>query len=237
MGLRSFWTFSLLAPLVLLFHHKFVAQAEISSQRANDRLRVVPLAPRVRPETTDVNDSIKIDTNGTKVFNANETDPGDGFNGRSGEAPAGTTNYPETLDEKYGSFHQGRSVAKYYSRNKAKRSVAAAYGDSVDRSSSGGAQTRDRFVEAVHGVSTSRAEYRRSGDEARGSNPRPNEPYLDTSTFALSGDSAHNQAMVHWSGHNSSVSSSLTPNTPHPTPHTHLSHLVLSLKYIIFGRF
>ncbi|KAE8280724.1 VPS10 domain-containing receptor SorCS3 Precursor [Larimichthys crocea] len=49
------------------------------------------------------------------------------------------------------------------------------------------------------------AEYRRVGEEARGSNPRQSEPHLDTSTFALSGDSAHNQAMVHWSGHNSSV--------------------------------
>lgn len=35
----------------------------------------------------------------------------------------------------------------------------------------------------------------------------PEELQLTSSTFALTGDTAHNQAMVHWSGQNSSVSS------------------------------
>lgn len=59
----------------------------------------------------------------------------------------------------------------------------------------------------VKSVAASRSEFRRTGGvdgTARG--PRQNEPHLVTSTFALSGDSAHNQAMVLWSGHNSSVS-------------------------------
>uniref|UniRef100_A0A672RUS1 VPS10 domain-containing receptor SorCS3-like n=1 Tax=Sinocyclocheilus grahami TaxID=75366 RepID=A0A672RUS1_SINGR len=52
----------------------------------------------------------------------------------------------------------------------------------------------------------SRFEFRRTGGvDGTGKSPRQNEPHLITSTFALSADSAHNQAMVLWSGHNSSV--------------------------------
>uniref|UniRef100_A0A3Q3MYC9 Sortilin related VPS10 domain containing receptor 3b n=1 Tax=Mastacembelus armatus TaxID=205130 RepID=A0A3Q3MYC9_9TELE len=89
-------------------------------------------------------------------------------------------------------------------RKEVKRSVATTYSESVDRSASEG-QSRERFVDSAHGVSNPRAEYRRAGEETRGSNTKQSEPHLDTSTYALSGDSAHNQAMVHWSGHNSSV--------------------------------
>ncbi|XP_077586040.1 VPS10 domain-containing receptor SorCS3-like [Stigmatopora nigra] len=66
--------------------------------------------------------------------------------------------------------------------------------------------TEKRMVKrSVQTESGYRSEYRRPSEEVKGSHPRQSEPHLDTSTFALSGDSAHNQAMVHWSGHNSSV--------------------------------
>lgn len=50
--------------------------------------------------------------------------------------------------------------------------------------------------------------FRWNRDEARGNN-RQDEPKLTSSTFSLSGDSAHNHAVVYWSGQNSSVSNPL----------------------------
>lgn len=50
-----------------------------------------------------------------------------------------------------------------------------------------------------------RSEFRWNRDEGRG-NTRQDEPKLTSSTFALTGDSAHNHAVVYWSGQNSSVS-------------------------------
>ncbi|XP_030308973.1 VPS10 domain-containing receptor SorCS1 [Calypte anna] len=46
---------------------------------------------------------------------------------------------------------------------------------------------------------------REPGDGGAAARSGPEELRLSSTTFALAGDSAHNQAMVHWSGHNSSV--------------------------------
>ncbi|XP_037553626.1 VPS10 domain-containing receptor SorCS1-like [Nematolebias whitei] len=48
------------------------------------------------------------------------------------------------------------------------------------------------------------------GTEGVGEDPDREELRLTSSTFALAGDTAHNQAMVHWSGQNSSVILMLT---------------------------
>lgn len=64
----------------------------------------------------------------------------------------------------------------------------------------GRAERRAREAEG-HRVTRAQA-----GDSDRVSRFRVEELKLSSTTFALTGDSAHNQAMVHWSGHNSSVS-------------------------------
>lgn len=60
----------------------------------------------------------------------------------------------------------------------------------------------------LEGHKQGRSEYRWNRDEGRGNN-RQDEPKLTSSTFSLTGDSAHNHAVVYWSGQNSSVSTTL----------------------------
>lgn len=218
MGPWSFWSFSLLTFALLdLFPPKLQARAELSSLTTNDRFRVV---------ATRVNRKSKVSIQGddsAKVFSPfiTETDAsrtprngtenwapiairikpdcdsrGEKCRNSAGEAQAGATVPENTISER---------------RDRVKRSKGMS--ENMNGETRGETMAKRTFGETIQAVSNSRAEYWRNGDDARGSNPRQNEPHLDTSTFALAGDSAHNQAMVHWSGHNSSVSSSLTSRT------------------------
>ncbi|KAF3851940.1 hypothetical protein F7725_005295, partial [Dissostichus mawsoni] len=58
------------------------------------------------------------------------------------------------------------------------------------------------------------------GEDRRGAGaPRHDELKVDSTTFALTGDSSHNQAMVHWSGQNSSsMCAYVCPSGGHEPP-------------------
>uniref|UniRef100_A0A8C5HSG6 VPS10 domain-containing receptor SorCS3-like n=1 Tax=Gouania willdenowi TaxID=441366 RepID=A0A8C5HSG6_GOUWI len=209
MGHLSFWRFSFYFAFLWLFsfNPKFEAQAEITFTRINERFYLL----NMNGATTE-SSQVKVHSS-AEVLRASESgadaawtrdtgQQGGEISQSENEAPIKTpaTTYDDNKEPTTESNPSDRG-------KKSKRS--ATYGDkNLDRSTSGDARSREGFVEPFQGgssSSSSRAEYRRSGEEVRGSNPRQSEPHLDTSTFALSGDSAHNQAMVHWSGHNSSV--------------------------------
>ncbi|XP_028258691.1 VPS10 domain-containing receptor SorCS1 isoform X2 [Parambassis ranga] len=84
-------------------------------------------------------------------------------------------------------------------RRRARRTVGSAQNQDPGERSSPAAARR-----------VTRSELRWSGEERRAAGPRQEELKLNSSTFALTGDSSHNQAMVHWSGQNSSVILMLT---------------------------
>lgn len=200
--------------LLDLFPPKLQARAELSSLRTNDRFRVV---------ATRVNRESKVSIQGddsAKVFSPFITEAGGSRTPRSGAenwAPIAIRIKPdcdsrgEKCRNSSGEAQAGAAVPENpvsERRDRVKRSQGMS--ENMSGETGGETMAKKTFGETIQAVSNSRAEYWRNGDDARGSNPRQNEPHLDTSTFALAGDSAHNQAMVHWSGHNSSVSSSLT---------------------------
>ncbi|XP_049577475.1 VPS10 domain-containing receptor SorCS3 isoform X1 [Syngnathus scovelli] len=69
---------------------------------------------------------------------------------------------------------------------------------------SGASDEGGSLLDRLRSSGLSRSELRKNRDDGRG-NKQQDEPKLTSSTFALTGDSAHNHAVVYWSGQNSSV--------------------------------
>lgn len=97
----------------------------------------------------------------------------------------------------------------------------------VGRSGVDAAATSEDRGSFLDGHQQGRPEFRWNRDEDSGNN-RQDEPKLSSSTFALTGDSAHNHAVVYWSGFNSSVSKAgALFSLPTPLHVTATSHGVL----------
>lgn len=105
------------------------------------------------------------------------------------------TSAPSSTDKRPGESERGEDGAV----QRAKRSVSdfAQFGDA-------GALEEDRGS-VLDGHRQGRSDSKWNREDGR-ANKRPDERKLISNTFSLTGDSAHNHAVVYWSGQNSSVS-------------------------------
>lgn len=115
---------------------------------------------------------------------------------------------PGSSEESHQHSHEDREIREDAALQRAKRSGPefAEFSESgwTGRSGVDAGAPEDRGS-LLDGHRQGRSEFRWNRDEARG-NTRQDEAKITSSTFALTGDSAHNHAVVYWSGQNSSVS-------------------------------
>nr|XP_015202888.1 PREDICTED: VPS10 domain-containing receptor SorCS1-like isoform X1 [Lepisosteus oculatus] len=173
-------------------------EVSFARKRSTDRLHLNKSLRRGLPKTED---EIKVTNDGKKVSSLR-------WNGqKDGSGNAGTLYTPVTrsiVKDSYSHRIRRRIRGLGKVNNRVKSSPVL-----QDRGSSAAGHRRKRSA-ALPDHTLSRAEFRWSSEEKKMTTSRQEELKLTSSTFALTGDSAHNQAMVHWSGQNSSVILMLT---------------------------
>ncbi|XP_020494740.2 VPS10 domain-containing receptor SorCS1 isoform X2 [Labrus bergylta] len=127
-----------------------------------------------------------------------------------GEIVVGEFAKTKVSDDKMNGQQQGSDALLASASRSRKRTRRNSDGGKVRSPDSAKSQDPGEGTSSAAGRRVTRSEMRWSGEERRAASARLDELKLNSSMFALTGDSSHNQAMVHWSGQNSSVILMLT---------------------------
>ncbi|XP_060904401.1 VPS10 domain-containing receptor SorCS1 isoform X2 [Labrus mixtus] len=127
-----------------------------------------------------------------------------------GEIVVGEFAKTKVSDDKMNGQQKGGDALLVSASRSRKRARRNSDGGRVRSPDSAKSQDPGEGTSSAAGRRVTRSEMRWSGEERRAASARLDELKLNSSMFALTGDSSHNQAMVHWSGQNSSVILMLT---------------------------
>ncbi|XP_016890793.1 VPS10 domain-containing receptor SorCS1 isoform X4 [Cynoglossus semilaevis] len=204
---QFFWLRALLLWLLVMFCSIYATRADITCRtcQPGNKWRARELL-------------LKFDTSGSSTGSRGEEVFGRG--GESGRAAAGGAQSQSRCSGAGGPAEcapeprvKGDTAEKEFTKGKLSSVISNKHRtrrDSTARKVGRGPEPRPGAGSAAPGRRVTRSDVRWSAEERRAAGARQEELRLNSSTFALTGDSSHNQAMVHWSGQNSSVILMLT---------------------------